>query len=191
MKQGAEQHSNIHIPAFMLNESVYPKLTFLKDKITSTLAMSREEFLIGNCTCFNLAVQEYINPVFFHKHMSCRRSKEKTGVVTRRSSKVHGIPNSDLKHYFKNLDKKSTVLDFFTENKCPICMSTYKEIFEDDNHIVVPWCGHPVCCKCCDEIMRNDAKCSRCRGVFFNFGFDTMKFDVNLEILPHMTRIFY
>ena len=36
-------------------ESVYPKLTFLKDMITSTLAVGREKFLIGNCTCFNLA----------------------------------------------------------------------------------------------------------------------------------------
>ena len=79
-------------------ESVYPKLTFLKDKITSTLAISREEFLMGNGTAFNLAVQEYVNPEFFHKHICCHRSKEKTGAVTRRSSKVHGIPNSDLKY---------------------------------------------------------------------------------------------
>ena len=87
-------------------ESVYPKLTFHKDKITSILALGREEFLIGNCACFNLAVHEYINPEFFQKHISCYRSKIRTGVVTRRSSKVNGIPNCDLKHYFKNLEKK-------------------------------------------------------------------------------------
>ena len=172
-------------------ESVYPKLTFLKDKITSILEIGREEYLVGKCACFNLAVHEYIDPEYFHNHMSCYRSKIKTGVVTRKNAKTSGIPNSDIKHCFKNLDKNSPAMKFFTENECPVCITSYKEILEENNHIVVPCCGHPVCCVCCDEIMRNDAKCSRCRGVFFNFGFDTMKFDVNLEILPHLTRIFY
>ena len=54
-------------------------------------------------------------------------------------------------------------MKLFTENECPICMNTYKDTLEDDKHIVA---HKPVCCNCCDEIMRNDAKYSRCRGVF-------------------------
>ena len=82
-------------------------------------------------------------------------------------------------------------MKFSTENECPICMNTYEDILEDDKHTVVSCCGHPVCCNCCDEIMRNDAKCLRCMGVFYMYGFNTIKFEINLKLLRHLTRIFY
>ena len=62
------------------------------------------------------------------------------------SSENNVTPQSLLKEKLKNA--KKDVVKFFEENSCPVCLSSYKEILDEDLHIVVSKCGHPFCCKC-------------------------------------------
>ena len=46
----------------------------------------------------------------------------------------------------------------FEDNECCVCLSNYKEILDEDLHIVIPSCGHPLCCKCADNIVYGEKK---------------------------------
>ena len=91
----------------------------------------------------------------------------------------------------KTIEENSPTMNFFTQNSCPVCMASYKEVIEEDHHIVIPACGHPICCKCCDEVLRNDGRCSICRDDYDIDEFDIMIFDINLQKIPHKENVFY
>ena len=91
----------------------------------------------------------------------------------------------------KTIEENSPTMNFFTQNSCPVCMASYKEVIEEDHHIVIPACGHPICCKCCDELLRNDGRCSICRDDYDIEEFDIMVFDINLQQIPHKGNVFH
>ena len=65
----------------------------------------------------------------------------------------NAVSQFELKEKLSVVYKNSEASKFFDENKCPVCMSNYKEILDEDHHIVVLSCGHPLCCKCADNIL--------------------------------------
>ena len=94
-----------------------------------------------------------------------------------------GISQSELKQRLSTLDKHSEVLKLFVDNKCSVCLSNYKEILDEDLHIVIPKCGHPLCCKCADTLLLSVKKeCPQCRGRVTSQSFNLMKFNADLEI---------
>ena len=171
---------------------IYPKMKFLLTKFKTFLSNDCQKFLKTNVPVFSIVEELEVNPEFLRKHMSCWETygKEK-GPFTRNFTKKNGIHSSCIKHTLENFEANSPAITFFTENSCPVCMASYKEIIEEDHHIVIPPCGHPVCCKCCDEILRNNGQCSRCRDGFDIGKFDTMVYDLNLQQIPHIGKIFY
>ena len=67
-------------------------------------------------------------------------------------------------------------MKFFENNKRSVCLSNYKEILDEDLHVVVPSCGHPLCCKYADNILVSDKKeCPSCRGNFTDQSFDEVQ----------------
>ena len=74
-------------------------------------------------------------------------------------------------------------MTFFEDNKCSVCLSRYKEVLDENNHIVIPACGHPLCCECADNILKSTKKeCPRCRGNITADSFNLMKFNADLEM---------
>ena len=95
----------------------------------------------------------------------------------------NGISQSELKLRLATLNKDSEVLKFFEDKTCPVCLSNYKEILDEDLHIVIPTCGHPLCCKCAEVILDSVKKeCPLCRGRITAQSFNLMKFNADLEI---------
>ena len=98
------------------------------------------------------------------------------------------IFQSVLKHKLAALDKDSKVLKQFEDHKCSICLSSYKEILDEDLHIVVSNCGHPLCCKCAEYIIESEKECPQCRGEIDEF--NLMKFKANLKIKTENQKLF-
>ena len=73
------------------------------------------------------------------------------GYMTER--KENEVSQCELNEKLKTVDKKSEVFKFFEDNKCSVCLSDYIEIVDEYLHIVVPSCGHPLCCSCADDIL--------------------------------------
>ena len=95
----------------------------------------------------------------------------------------NGISQSELKLRLATLNKDSEVLKFFEDKTCPVCLSNYKEILDEDLHIVIPTCGHPLCCKCAEVILDSVKKeCPQCRESITVQSFNLMKFNADLEI---------
>jgi len=82
------------------------------------------------------------------------------------------------------IDKQSEVMKFFTDNKCSKCFNSYKEILDNNLHILVPSCGHVLCCQCVDDIMKsNDKVCPSCGEIFTFESFVFMKLNDDLEVV--------
>ena len=178
----------------VMNEFIffYPKMEFLLTKIETSLSNDRQKYLETNEPVHSIVEELEVNPEFLSKHNSCWEADGKEiGPFTRNFAKKNGIHSSCIKHMLENFEANSRAMTFFTQNCCPVCLASYKEVIEEDHHIVIPTCGHPVCCKCCDEILRNNGECSRCRDVFDKKMFDTMVFDINLQQIPHKGNMFY
>ena len=74
-------------------------------------------------------------------------------------------------------------MNFFEENQCSVCLSSYKEVLDENRHIVIPNCGHPLCCECADNILKSTKKeCPRCRGNITCQPFKLMKFNADLKM---------
>ena len=170
-------------------ETFYPGLSFLSEKIIEALNSSREQFLMDGRKNYYLAVEHDVSNDQLQNHMCCWKKIDKT--VTRKYTRMNGVPNCDMKHHFKRFDNTSKSMEYFNNKKCPVCMASYKEILEDDQHVVIPQCGHPICCKCCDESLRNKPDCPLCREEMDIDKFDVMKFDINLQLVPQERRIYY
>ena len=171
---------------------IYPELTFLEEQIITALENDRERFLEENREVYNIAVEQKLCTDLLLKHMSCWTKIDKSGAVTRKHTKMNGVPTSDIKHHCKRFDGIGAVMDFFETNECPVCKDSYKEILQEDRHITTQPCGHPVCCKCCDEILRanQNSTCPICREDMDIEKFDIMKFDTNLQLLPQGSKIY-
>ena len=101
------------------------------------------------------------------------------------------LSQSELKQQLSTLDKNSKVMKTFEGNKCSVCLSNYKEILDEDLHIVVPSCGHPLCCKCADGILDSEKiECPQCRERITLQSFNLMKFNAGLEIDTENQRVF-
>ena len=111
----------------------------------------------------------------------------KGGCRTRKNE----VSQTELKQKLKFVDKGSDVLKVFVGNKCCVCLSNYKEILDEDLHIVVPFCGHPLCSKCADNILDSKKKeCPQCRGKITAQSFNLMKFNADLEIDTENQNVF-
>ena len=98
-----------------------------------------------------------------------------------------------MKEKLKNVE--NDVMKFFEVHNCPVCLSNYKEILDEDLHIVVSTCGHPLCCKCADRIVLSSKKeCPRCKVyIGADFGekpFRLMKFDAGLKVDAEEQKLF-
>ena len=174
---------------------IYPALTFLEEQIITALENGRQRFLKENRAVYNVAVEQNLCSDLFLKHMSCWTKIDTSRVVTRQHTYMNGIPSCDIKHHFKRFEGNRAVMNFFNANQCPVCKASYKEILKEDLHIIIQQCGHPVCCKCCDDICRYNEfpTCPVCREDIDmdRQEFHVMKFDVNLKQLPLGRRIYY
>ena len=82
-------------------------------------------------------------------------------------------------------------MKFFEENKCSVCLSSYNEILEGKLQIVIPSCGHPLCCECANNILMGTTKeCPRCRGNITADSFNLMKFNTDLQMEAQDQRVF-
>ena len=170
---------------------VYPKLSFLKQEIITALENGRQHFLVENREIYKAIEQRYLSTDLLRKHISCWTAIDESGVVTRQDSKTNGIPDCDMKYHFKRLNENNPVMNIFNKNECPVCFDSYKKILEEHRHIVIPPCGHPICCNCCDETLRRKPECPCCRADVDVDELHVMKFNINLQPLPQERSIYY
>ena len=121
-------------------------------------------------------------------HSSCKMNQIVTSYVE--ETRKAGISQSELKQKLSTLDKKSKFVKAFEGNICSVCLSNYKEILNEDLHVVIPSCGHPLCCKCADYILDSKKECPQCRERVTAQSFNLMKFNADLEIDTENQRVF-
>ena len=78
--------------------------------------------------------------IYVPTHMSCGKDQKESSTVLAENE----ISHSGLKQKLASLDKNAEAIKFFVNNKCSVCLSDYKEIVDEDLHVVVPRCGHPL-----------------------------------------------
>ena len=130
----------------------------------------------------------YLLPDKLEPHFSCTKNKLNDSSSIPSENEVS---QSELKQKLTNVEKDSKVMKFFEDNKCSVCLSSYKEIFDENYHIVVPICGHPLCCKCTDSILVSAKKeCPQCRRKFTALSFELMEFNADLTVKTDDKRLF-
>ena len=148
----------------------------LRSDIVKSFRQLRENNLYGNSQkYFDIAV---VPKKRIRTHSSCKEEDS-----TPRALEENGISQSVVKQKLVNLDKGSRKMKFFEENKCSVCLCSYKKLLNKDLHIVVPLCGHPLCCDCADNIMMSTKKellC--CEENITAQSFNLMKFNADLNI---------
>ena len=131
----------------------------------------------------------YIDDVVPEKreaHQSCEENND--NVRTMHASEENGISQSEVKQKLAHFSKS---MKLFEENNCSVCLCSYKEILDENLHIVVPSCGHPLCCQCADNILMSTKKeCPRCRGNITANSFNLMKFNADLEMVTQDQIVF-
>ena len=156
-------------------------------KITEGFRQLRENDLDGNSEEsmeISLVPQEQPEP-----HFSCKMNKN--GYDTTQSSELNEISQSEVQQKLAIVEKENKVMTFFEDNKCSVCLSSYKEMLDDNLHIVVPSCGHPLCCACADNILKSTKKeCPRCRGNITADSFSLMKFNADLQMEAQDQTVF-
>ena len=109
-------------------------------------------------------------------HRSCSVNENpNVGMLTRKRKRDLGVRQSDLKCRFTNMHSEG--LKFFRNHNCCVCMETYKEIIDSDHHLVVPTCGHPLCCRCADKILLRKPECPICKVKLTKGSFQMMVFN--------------
>ena len=122
-------------------------------------------------------------------HVSCKQKHNED--ITNQPSAENIISQSELKQELVKVDKDSNTIKLFVENKCSVCLSNYTEILDNDFHIVIPTCGHPLCCECADKILMSRKKeCPRCRVNITVGSFNLMKFNAELEVETQDQKVF-
>ena len=124
--------------------------------------------------CYNMKTV-----ILFKSHVSCATKSD--GDCTTTATKNNEVSQVELKNKLAAADKDSIVLKLYEDIKCSVCLNNYKEILDEDNHIVILSCGHPLCCKCADNILKIEKKeCPQCRGKITAKSFNLMKFNADL-----------
>ena len=122
-------------------------------------------------------------------HFTCKQNKSKKHTVQAAEKDEHA--QSELKVKLVNFDENSKIMKFFVENVCAVCLSNYNEILNEDLHIVIPSCGHPLYCKCADGILSMaKKKCPRCKININSDSFSLVKFNTELEMVTQGQEIF-
>ena len=120
-------------------------------------------------------------------HFSCKKNQNEDST----SSDENIISQAEIKENLAIIEKDNKSMKFFEDNKCCVCLSNYKEVLDDKLHIVVPNCGHPLCCGCADNILKGTKKeCPRCRGNITADSFYLMKFNADLEMETQHQTVF-
>ena len=122
-------------------------------------------------------------------HVSCNKD-DGDNLHTNESEETE-ISQSEVLRKLAIVNKDSKVKIFFEENRCSVCLSNYKELLEENLHIVVSSCGHPLCCKCADTILHSANKaCPRCKECINAESFKLMRFNDNLEMETQDQNVF-
>ena len=101
------------------------------------------------------------------------------------------VVQSEISEKLADLDENSETLKFFEDKTCSVCLNNYKEVLDEHLHIVVPTCGHPLCCKCADGVLNSQKKeCPQCRAKVTIGSFNLMKFNSKLEVKTQDQRVF-
>ena len=172
---------------FWLNVLREISLTHVKPQILEAISEMRENDTYDG----EEQTKEIVVPpkLKLKPHTSCRMNQNVVSNV--QTTKDTEFSQSELKQQLSTLDKNSKVMKTFEGNKCSVCLSNYKEILDEDLHIVVPSCGHPLCCKCADGILDSEKiECPQCRERITLQSFNLMKFNAGLEIDTENQRVF-
>ena len=113
-------------------------------------------------------------------HLSCKmnQTEDSADQVTGENE----ISQSELQQNLAIIDKDTKVKRFFEENICSVCLRSYKMILDEKLHIVIPSCGHPLCCVCADKLLVGEKKeCPQCRRNLTADSFNLMKFNADLD----------
>ena len=122
-------------------------------------------------------------------HLSCKKNPNEDD--TSKSSAIDEIAQSEVQQKLAIVEKNTKVMKFFEDNKCSVCLSNYKQVLNDDLHIVIPSCGHPLCCGCADNVLMSERKlCPFCRGSITVDSFNIMKFKTDLQMVTQDQRVF-
>ena len=145
-------------------------LVKMRSKILEGFEELYDDDLIGDC---ELTMKIPVPEAF---HVTCEKNSDD---LTEESQ----IDQCEISQELKEYDEDSRVVKFFDKNSCPVCFGTYKEILDRKLHIVVPTCGHPLCCKCADNIVESISKqCPCCRRKLTSDSYNLMKFNADLEL---------
>ena len=156
-------------------------------KVTEGFRQLRENDLNGNREeSMTISLVAEKQP---ESHFSCKMNNNEEHNT--QSSGVNDISQSEIQQKLAIVEKENKVMTFFEDNKCSVCLSSYKEMLDDNLHIVVPSCGHPLCCGCADNILKSTKKeCPRCRGNITGDSFNLMKFNADLQMVTQDQRVF-
>ena len=158
-------------------------LEYLRSVVIMAHNHLRENDLSGNSWG---SIEFIVVPDDPEAHQSCKENND--NVTTMQTSDENGISQCEVQ---RKLAHCSNSMKFFEDNKCSVCLSSYKEILDENHHIVVPSCGHPLCCECADNILMSTKKeCPRCRGNITADSFNLMKFNADLEMVIQDQQVF-
>ena len=159
----------------------------LRPRIIQCLHQLRENDFSGNSEgsmILYVVPKEKLEP-----HFSCSQNQKKHCTIE--TSGKNEISQSEVQLNLAVVDKNGDRMKFFLESRCSVCLSNYTEILDDDRHIVVPSCGHPLCCECADNILvSGKQECPRCRGNVTVDSFKLMKFNANLQMETQDQTVF-
>ena len=109
-------------------------------------------------------------------NLSCRMNQTENSAD--QTTGENEISQDALQHNLSIIDKDTKVKRFFEENICSVCLRSYKMILDEKLHIVIPSCGHPLCCECADKLLVSEKKeCPQCRRKITAEAFNLMKFN--------------
>ena len=150
----------------------------LRLKVTEGFRQLRENDLSGNSReTMKVSLVPEAEP---DPHFSCKMNNKEYD--TTQSSGENEISQSEVQQKLAIVKKEHKVMKFFENNNCSVCLRSYKEILYENRHIVIPSCGHPLCCDCADNILKSTKKCPRCRGNITADSFNLMKFNAGLQM---------
>ena len=176
--------------AYLLNDENWFKmferiedLTHIKPKILKAISQMIENDRVDG----KLQIREIVVPR--KPHSLCKMNQN--AVSNGQAARETGVFQAELKQKISALDKNSKVMKTFEDNKCSICLSNYKEILDEDLHILVASCGHPLCCICAENILDSkNEECPQCREKITDQSFNLMKFNADLTIDTENQRVF-
>ena len=162
-------------------------IEYMRSKVLEAFYQLRENYRgvgVRESIEFDLLPKENNYP-----HFSCKQKQNDDFI---NQSLAEGLTTqSELKQKLVKVHEDSEVMKFFKDNKCSVCLCTYKEILDNDFHIVIPTCGHPLCCECADSILRSEKKeCPLCRKIITVDSFNLMKFNDDFQMETQDQNVF-